>query len=77
MTKPVAECDELSGCIIPNWPAPDSVRALCTTRRIEQGYSAPPFDKFNVAEHVGDESVAVIENRKLLPPQYYLVGTNS
>jgi len=50
--------------ITPNWPAPPQVRAYTTTRY--GGYSAPPFDGFNLADHVGDEAGAVAANRAAL-----------
>lgn len=46
---------------IPEWPAPAAVRAVCTTRR--GGVSAPPWDSFNLGDHVGDEPAAVAANR--------------
>jgi hypothetical protein len=50
--------------IKPDWPAPASVFALCTTR--EGGVSLPPYDSFNIAHHVGDDPAAVTANRSLL-----------
>ncbi len=50
--------------IVPDWPAPARVRALATTRA--GGVSAPPYDGFNLATHVGDDPAAVIENRRRL-----------
>ena len=50
--------------IVPDWPAPARVRALATTR--SGGVSAPPYDGFNLATHVGDDPAAVIENRRRL-----------
>lgn len=50
--------------IVPDWPAPARVRALATTRG--GGVSAPPYDSFNLATHVGDEPHAVAENRRRL-----------
>jgi polyphenol oxidase len=47
--------------IEPQWPAPPGVLALCTTRG--GGCSAPPWDSFNLAHHVGDDADAVAENR--------------
>jgi len=46
----------------PGWPA--SVLALTTTR--EGGFSAPPYDSFNLGLHVGDEPGAVLRNRRHL-----------
>ena len=49
---------------VPDWPAPPAVRALVTTRR--GGVSEAPWDGFNLGMHVGDDPVAVIENRRCL-----------
>lgn len=38
--------------IIPNWPAPNNVKAFCSTR--DGGFSVPPYDGLNVGMHVGD-----------------------
>lgn len=48
----------------PQWPAPPHVVALCTTR--QGGVSLPPFDDFNLAQHVGDEPARVAANRERL-----------
>ena len=50
--------------LIPQWPAPASVRALCTTRA--GGQSSPPYDSLNLGEHVGDRASDVASNRKIL-----------
>jgi YfiH family protein len=50
--------------IQPNWQAPSSIHACCTTRR--GGVSLAPFDAFNLGLHVGDRDTDVIENRRLL-----------
>lgn len=50
--------------ILPDWPAPPGVRAAFTLRA--HGVSRPPFDAFNVAAHVGDDPLAVAENRARL-----------
>lgn len=50
--------------LIPDWPAPGAVRALCTTR--VGGASKAPYDKFNLAAHVGDAPEAVAKNRARL-----------
>jgi hypothetical protein len=50
--------------LIPDWPAPASVRALSTCRA--GGVSGPPFASLNLAGHVGDAVDAVAENRRLL-----------
>jgi hypothetical protein len=48
----------------PDWPAPETARAAMTTRG--GGVSAGPHASFNLATHVGDEPVAVAENRRRL-----------
>lgn len=50
--------------IVPDWPAPLSVRALATTRG--GGYGAGPYAGFNLAAHVGDDPLAVAANRQWL-----------
>ncbi|HEY8330026.1 MAG TPA: peptidoglycan editing factor PgeF [Pseudomonas sp.] len=50
--------------LIPDWPAPANVRACVTTRA--GGVSQVPFDSFNLGDHVGDDPVAVAENRRRL-----------
>lgn len=50
--------------IIPDWPAPARVRAASTTRH--GGVSAPPYDRLNLADHVGDDPAHVAENRRCL-----------
>lgn len=48
----------------PEWPAPRNVLALSTTRL--GGYSSPPFESFNLGDHVGDDESAVVTNRAML-----------
>ena len=50
--------------IKPDWPAPEKVRAVITTR--SGGVSRAPFNSLNLAEHVGDDPKAVAANRVLL-----------
>jgi YfiH family protein len=50
--------------IYPDWPAPDTVKALSTTR--QGGFSTPPFDSFNLGIHVGDNANIVTRNRQYL-----------
>jgi YfiH family protein len=54
----------------PDWPAPPQVHA-CTTTRIG-GVSLPPYDTLNLAIHVGDDPLAVAENRRRLREQLQL-----
>lgn len=50
--------------IIPNWPAPNNVRALQTTRL--GGNSRTPYTSLNLGSHVGDVPLDVARNRMLL-----------
>jgi YfiH family protein len=50
--------------LVPDWPAPANVRACVTTR--SGGVSLPPFETFNLGDHVGDAPQAVAENRHRL-----------
>lgn len=50
--------------IIPDWPAPKGVYALCTTRA--GGSSTGLFGTTNLSLHVGDEQAHVLSNRALL-----------
>lgn len=54
-----------------DWPAPVNVRVV-TTSRDGQGISRPPFDRFNLADHVGDDPAAVAANRAQLVSQLNL-----
>lgn len=56
--------DETSSWIPANWPAPNRIRAGTTSRR--GGVSGKPFDSFNLALHVGDDSDSVRHNREQL-----------
>jgi hypothetical protein len=53
--------------IVPEWPAPETVRSLLTTRR--GGVSLPPYGSLNLADHVGDDPLAVATNRRRLAQQ--------
>lgn len=46
--------------LIPDWPAPDNIRAFTSQRN--GGYSQPPFDSFNLAPHVGDDPTTLSKN---------------
>lgn len=46
------------------WNAPSRVKACCTIRI--GGVSHHPYDRFNMARHVGDEDSHVLRNRELL-----------
>jgi YfiH family protein len=60
--------------ILPDWPAPQNVKAFTTCRT--GGYSGAPFDSLNVAQHVGDEVATVEKNRQLLPNHEKFVWLN-
>ena len=53
--------------IVPDWSAPANVRALVTTRR--GGVSVGPYSSLNLGTHVGDDPLAVAENRRRLGEQ--------
>ena len=61
----------LNNIIFPEWDAPDNIKSMQTTRL--DGHSHPPFDCFNLAEHVADNIHNVRQNRqklaKLLPTE--------
>lgn len=50
--------------LVPDWPAPPSVRAVTTTRR--GGVSAGAYAALNLATHVGDTPEHVVVNRAAL-----------
>lgn len=52
------------GWIIPDWPAPASVRSIITTR--DGGVSTGPYAALNLGTSVGDDAAAVAENRRRL-----------
>jgi polyphenol oxidase len=65
--------------LIPQWSAPPHVKAVFTSRGIAQtgfasksgknghsGASQPPFDAFNLGDHVGDDLNHVMANRHML-----------
>jgi YfiH family protein len=54
----------MSDFIYPDWPAPDHVKSVMTTR--SGGKSLPPFDSMNLGLHVDDERSVVLENRLVL-----------
>lgn len=50
--------------LVPDWPVPPQVRAICTTR--EGGVSQGPWQGLNLGDHVGDDPAAVATNRARL-----------
>ncbi len=59
-----AASDPAPSFIQPDWPIPSNIRSLITTRY--GGVSGKPYDSFNLAAHVGDDSGAVLKNRSIL-----------
>jgi hypothetical protein len=53
-----------NGWLYPDWPVPGNVRALVTTRA--GGVSCGAYASLNLGAHVGDDPVAVAENRRRL-----------
>ena len=47
--------------LVPQWPAPANVHAVCSTRA--GGCSAAPYDALNLGDHVGDVPSDVAANR--------------
>jgi YfiH family protein len=50
--------------ILANWAAPQNIKALTTKRT--GGFSKPPFNGLNLAQHVDDDFNKVKQNRELL-----------
>ena len=50
--------------LIPNWDAPDNIKAVMTTR--QGGFSCAPFDSMNLGDHVDDDLHSVAKNRESL-----------
>lgn len=50
--------------IIPDWPVPPNVHALCTTR--SGGCSEGPWSSMNLGTHCGDDPACVQQNRNML-----------
>lgn len=53
-----------SPLIVPEWPAPSHVKALCSTR--QAGFSPAPYDSLNLGDHVADDPSNVQRNRQQL-----------
>lgn len=56
--------------VYPNWQAPPNIKALTTVRT--GGVSLPPFNSFNLGDHVCDDPEAVQQNRILLVDKFGL-----
>jgi YfiH family protein len=50
--------------LVPDWPAPPNVQAVCTTR--DGGVSQGRYESLNLGDHVGDEPAHVVQNRDRL-----------
>ncbi len=60
----VVPADPSGPFVLPEWPAPETIGALTTTR--QGGHSAGPYGAFNLALNVGDDARAVLANRSAL-----------
>lgn len=60
------------GWLVPDWPAPPTVRALSTWR--VGGSSRDPYASLNLGDHVDDAPMAVARNRRLLKEAAGLPG---
>jgi polyphenol oxidase len=58
--------------LYPDWPAPPAVRAVFTLRL--GGVSSAPFASLNLGAHVGDDALAVAENRRRVAAELELPG---
>ena len=54
----------LRRALVPDWPAPPGVHALCTTR--QGGVSGGAYESLNLGDHVGDVPADVAVNRTRL-----------
>lgn len=54
--------DRVTQWITPDWPAPERVRSLVSTRTGK--FSQPPWNGFNTALHVGDDAGRVLACRR-------------
>jgi hypothetical protein len=52
-----------NGWLIPSWPTPANVRAVCTLR--QGGVSGGPYASLNLGDHVGDDAGHVARNRAI------------
>lgn len=48
--------------LLPDWPAPANVRAVCSTRK--GGYSTDVYSSLNLGNHVADNAEQVAKNRQ-------------
>jgi len=59
-----ASNNRIQDFIYPDWPAPNNVKAVMTTRH--GGVSTSPFTTMNLGTHVDDSAEHVEQNRKIL-----------
>jgi copper oxidase (laccase) domain-containing protein len=57
----MTRCTPPINWLIPDWPAPPGVHALCSLR--SGGVSSAPYDSLNLGDHVGDDPAHVAANR--------------
>ena len=62
--RPAADAGQDVGLLIPDWPAPQAVRAFSTLRC--GGVSNGVYGSANLGDHVGDDPAAVAANRARL-----------
>jgi YfiH family protein len=60
--------------IQPDWPAPKNIKAFTSCR--SGGFSQPPYDSLNLAQHVGDDQTLVDKNRQMLPNYQNFIWLN-
>lgn len=60
--------------IVPDWPAPQLVRAFVTTRQLP-GNSLPPYEAFNLGSRTGEDPAFALANRELLVRAFALPST--
>lgn len=74
------QLDQDTGLVLPDWPAPATVTALCTTRISFQPKASlaerlSGYEAFNLALHVGDDADKVAQNRQALADYLKLSDT--
>ncbi|RZJ15353.1 MAG: peptidoglycan editing factor PgeF [Acidovorax sp.] len=74
-TAPVNPDNVPADWLVPDWPLPAGVHALCSTRA--GGVSLPPYDSLNLGTHVGDDPAAVRTNRLRLQDRVQAVSAGT
>ncbi len=59
--------------LMADWPAPENIRALVTTRK--NGFSTGSFTSFNLGLYSGDDQEVVRKNRQKLVDDWRLAGS--